>query len=705
MTGCGRVGDSQKKAPDAFPVDAAVDRLGSGSTVAAMNHDADSGHPEARQIDKSLDLNALREPPKPGIRIAEDLGVCAAAPMISADQAAKLSEDAPEWKASLAGLAVCLSDQLVSFYRYDQAFRYVQQYRTGLLHVRLSSLSEEALDTFLKERALDSRGFIFPHASSKVVDDLMSRRRSYFLESELMELQLLAMKRTMAVWQGERAMFALLDAYRPVFDHFAKSINRYELLLALRDSAKASEEERDPRKASQIVAAKVLPILKAAKMIVPENFEQLASFLNPFGVLAACPDVGHETDALNNPGENPVDKVLEAFATFGGPEEGVKKARDLYAGLLKQDEAKLPVPAAIAAPHAVRVTVMDSGIDYVRYPELATFLGSGSRDWGDGWEGDLNPFLPASDFTFSHGSGTTATVLSVLAHFAPQVLRDRMIDLSVWKLQSIRGVLSYPIMRPDLWANRLSAQESLITAAEIAGGIRLTPQGWVTPQILSASMTFTLGALLKARGQEGLMAGTPWLWVMAAGNEGVEVEKDAMSACLNDIPAAQRPTSRLLCVGALKRGIVNDRVAGYSNFGPRVDVYAYESYSDLCPNGTSCATPAISGAVAALAALDPSLTPEQLRARILEASEERELEVDPEGSNEGPTAGNGEEVGGVDSDVHHASVAAGPAARRRVVRVFDPATMMDQLLRKPVLNTSRPTRLGSGDIAKASARR
>ncbi len=148
--------------------------------------------------------------------------------------------------------------------------------------------------------------------------------------------------------------------------------------------------------------------------------------------------------------------------------------------------------------------------------------------------------------------------------------------------------------------------------------------------------------------------------------------------------------------------MLRDKIAGYSNYGSKVDLYAYESYSDLCPNGTSCSTPAISGAAAAVAAKYPELTPEQIKSVLLEASERRTLEVDTSTSPKpqvqliegGATAAvhqaSGYEfhapmVSGPDSGLEQAahelldSSQPGPDALTRTVNVLDPATMMPRI--------------------------
>jgi subtilisin family serine protease len=181
---------------------------------------------------------------------------------------------------------------------------------------------------------------------------------------------------------------------------------------------------------------------------------------------------------------------------------------------------------------------------------------------------------------------------------------------------------------------------------------------------------------------------------MAAGNEGVQADTDKVPVCLSDVPADKRVDNRILCVGALRHDILADKIAGYSNFGDRVDVYAYESYIDLCPNGTSCSTPAVSGAAAAVAAQYPDLSPEEIKAVLVESAETRTLEVD---ETTAPKP-QGQLIETVQNDTHrmtayHAADGGGdpaiyanpPAAPpglvpMRTVKVLDPSTMMKRIM-------------------------
>ncbi|MGK5084109.1 S8/S53 family peptidase [Bdellovibrionota bacterium FG-1] len=539
------------------------------------------------------------------------------------------------WTAALIEFGKCVRAQMKSADLAFDAFIYYKTFAMTSAQAALSELSDGDLEVFLNSHFMPLERLIQVRLGQ--APSPFNVRQSY-RDFELDEVVRLAHRRYHALKEAEARVFLAVDAHRSVLEHFASKNSRWQLLLRLRDTSEDLTGEE--------TGARVVEVLLAAGLQVPNNLKNLPlSMLHPLALIAVSPDQGRETVPLGVR-ENPFDILQQTLAEMGGGVGLVSQQRKFYQQWLDKDNPEAPVHAPPSVD-AVRVAVLDTGLDFVRYPELGLFLGNGqngsiaSYDYGDD---DLNPYLPARGMD-GHGSGTTATILTTLAHFAPDVLKDRKLDLAVWKTNSIRNYLAAPWEAFSNWQSPLSFQDALISQA-------LAPATAVRPKIVSISAIFPLQPFLVSSHHEDAVLRAPWLWVMAAGNGAVAVEQSSVSACLSDVPPAKRVDSRILCVGALKQGILDDRIAAYSNYGERVDVYAYESYIDLCPSGTSCATPAISGAAAALAARYPEASPEQIKEVVVAASEERELEVDS------PTSGG---------------------SIRRKVRVFDPGTMMTRL--------------------------
>jgi hypothetical protein len=647
------------KATHQTRLDRAIHKLESGETVSKISKDAASG----------VDVESA---------VLESGGDGASAPaapvVVAADPCPSVQTPGPTaiesaWLGALQSLGACLRQAMMPYNLANGALAYTKAYSRSVSEKPLSRMNDVELAEFLQKEMIP------PAVLTGVGADkapMKSKLRSRFEDRELDELVRLAHRVQDRLVKAEAVFDAAVDAHRAVVEHYARLSDRYRVLLALRDTSGDTTGNE--------TASKIAEILGKSGLGVPRDFKSFpVSALHPWTLVAVTPDEGHEADRLNDPLENPFKVVIHAFADLGGPLEMVSRQRKHYAELRDHDNPTMPSHPA-PAEGAVRVAVVDTGIDFVKYPELGEFLSSGqggamaSVDYADG---DLNPYLPSQGID-SHGSGTSASILTVLSHAAPEVLRARKLDLAMLKANTIRDQLASPFMGVSSWQNRMAIEEALITQAT-------DPSVTVKPQIVSISAIFALQKFLKNAGREDAVLNAPWLWVMAAGNAGVPVESSPAPACLNDVPREKRVDARIVCVGALKRGILQDKIAGYSDFGDRVDVYAYESYINLCPNGTSCSTPAISGAAAAVAARYPELSPERIKEVLVESAEERTLDVDSQGTPAASLAGSGS--GGAlasllefwsNGDVP-VGAPVGPALTR-TVRVLDPLTMMSRVM-------------------------
>jgi hypothetical protein len=482
---------------------------------------------------------------------------------------------------------------------------------------------------------------------------LLTRLRTRYTDADVEEMRRIAAARRAAFFEAEKAIFEAMESRMALVESY-RTIDRYNVLLAL----KATRDDREGRRTYQ-----ALTNVRNLRTAPPGRMEGFPyENLHPYAIQAVVPDPDKETEQLSLEAENPFERAAEMMYQFENP-DSPRMGQLLLAYSMMSMIDNSPIPNH-PAPHAqaARVAVLDSGADWMEFPDLGQFLGRGaegrademvSKDFSDL---DNSAWIPAIG-GLSHGSGTMATVLTIAAHYAPEVIRERRIDVGMWKDSTVRGLLSGSIGEGMPYFD-LRQGYSIHHAIQDRVAAAVAGQG-VTPDIVSVSLRFPSWPVLDREGLRDTLLKAPWLWVMAAGNSGEDVAVERRT-CFEDVPRELRRDENILCVGALEQGIVNDKITDYSNFGSRVDVYAYESYIRICPNGTSCSTPAVSGAAAVLKAKFPSLTPAQMKQAIVNAAETRTLPVsDP---------------------AREAIEGRSFRPRTRTIKVFDPTTMMSRAL-------------------------
>jgi hypothetical protein len=626
VAGCaGRGTDDQVK------VQGAIQRLQSGALVSQIENNRLKTDRLARGANR--DAETRSEPQVEGRLTRPDPCPNAPSPVQGASDEA-LAE-------AMTKLGACFRDLMKAAGRISDALFYFKTFLVPEGQKALSEMTDGEIESFL-ETNLKAPEELFGTESA-----LATRFRDRYSDAELDELFRLAARRTMAYSSTEEAVYAALEARPALVDKY-KTLNRYALLLTL----KATAADRT----GLVTARKVAELLRASEMAVPRSLSGFpVKLLHPYALVAAVPDEGDELKPLH-PGENPFEQVSRLTGDLAGTDEWLSMIRQAYVGVRDQDNPPLPAHEPAAAD-AIRVAFLDTGIDYLQYPDLALFAGNGEqgqlgqKDYGDH---DDNSWVPGVGL-LDHGSGTMATLLTLVAHHAPEVLRERKLDVAMWKVGSARSLLTGP---PVSQLARFDTRHLVSFLEAIAD--RVENRTGAAPRIVSVSAAFPTERFLQQAQKPNLIQDSTWLWVMAAGNEGENVSENRQ-ACFEDVPAERRAGARLLCVGALSRGIINDRITAYSNYGDRVDVYAYESYTGLCPNGTSCATPAVSAAAAVVAAKFPRLTPEQIKEVIVETSETRTLAVEV-------------------SEEEAAMLEAMGVRPERTVRVYDPVTMLARTL-------------------------
>jgi hypothetical protein len=530
------------------------------------------------------------------------------------------------------------------------AIEYFKTYVVGPNEKSLSSMDFNELKTFLYANFLEPSE-LFGTGSS-----IMEKYRNSYSNDELDELARLVELRNQAFATLEAKVFLAASLRKELIDKYSY-LTRYKVLRILMETANDS--------VGMDTAKKLMEALRG-NMSVPKKLTDFpVELLHPFVVFFVIPSQGFEKTDLDPNFANPFMVSLVLLGELSGSVERARSIMSVYAEVRDRDNPALPEHPA-PAQDAARVAFIDTGIDFLQYPDLTLFAGNGNfgqLSQGDYGDGDSNPWVPAFGL-LGHGTGTMASLLTIMAHHAPETLSARQLDIAMWKVSSARSILTGP---PYDDLARFDTRSSVGFVDAIFKRIQGDE---VKPKIVSISAIFPTEKYLDRSSNPNMLKSAPWLWVMAAGNESQNV-RDTKIACLEDVPLDRRPSERVLCVGALEKGIVFDRIAAYSNYGDRVDVYTYESYYGLCPNGTSCATPAVSAAAAIIAAKYPLLTPEQIKEVIVSAAEVRTL----------PVATSEQSL--------MQAVLDGFYRDQMTVKVFDPITMLPKALENAVTIAQR----------------
>ena len=389
----------------------------------------------------------------------------------------------------------------------------------------------------------------------------------------------------------------------PAADQISVPVRTLPLALALllvllpQGAAAATEDQIIVKRDAGLSAAERADIRADADVRFVESLP-----LPQTEVVAAVP--GDVRDALRDLNRDPdvvyaeLDRPIQALATndplftslwalenrgdftFGRPPEDVPAVAD----------ADMDVVDAwgITTGAGTTVGVMDSGVD-ATHPDLAPNLLPG-RDFvgNDSTPTDAN----------GHGTHVTGTIAAV---------KDNG--------QGVVGVAPSTRIVPL----KVLADDGRGTVSDAIEAYRYARDNGV--KIVNASF----GAVGYVQAERDAIAGSPnTLFVVAAGNDGTnnDVSSTANYPCAYNL-------SNILCVGASTH---NDEPAEFSNFGSTtVDVFApgYRIWStrsgggNSVLDGTSMATPHVTGAAALLLSQNPGLTPSAIRNAIIASADDK----------------------------------------------------------------------------------
>jgi subtilisin family serine protease len=368
----------------------------------------------------------------------------------------------------------------------------------------------------------------------------------------------------------------------------AASADEGQIIVKFASGADAHDRS-DARQDARVAAAASLP-LDGTQLVTPQRGTTVAKAV---AALERSRDVVYaEPDAARSAFAAPT-----SDADFGDQWALQNTGQDIFdsfdgrwtTGLQGSDIDVVPAWGQGITESAVTVGVVDSGVD-LEHPDLKPNILPGGKDYVDG---DATPMD-------QNGHGThVAGIIGAVGNNGTGVTGV------AWKA----GILPVRVLNAKGSGSVTSVVNGYNWAVSHGARIVNVSLGGSTP-----SQT-EYDALLNARNT---------LFVVAAGNDGVDVDTTDSYPCAYDLP-------NVLCVAATGG---NDQLAGFSDYGaqtvdiaaPGVDILstyptAFSAGFQQGPyewmSGTSMATPEVSGAAALVLDQDPSLTPWQLREKLM----------------------------------------------------------------------------------------
>ncbi len=496
----------------------------------------------------------------------------------------------------------------------------VKKYQFGIISPPISTQTHEEHLAFLQRREKIENKPVEEFFKAGSLIRMMMRRS--FNDDELNEIEKLSRRLTQELVESRKILFAFLDKRSSEITDSHLN-NRYKAIDIFYQNRDQTKVHAGLSKIYKLINGKTV----SNKILYSLPVEAIYTY----GLASQIPKAGWDIHQpiYQRDEENPFKAAAYPYYHLNGDATAVARSKIIYRTVKNSEVTAKLAKRAIPAKNPVRLVFIDSGVDLIKYAHvgLTTFMSFNEKNRVASYDHqDLDDNVHIPDIgILGHGTSVMGTALHLLGRIDPKILKDRKLDIGMWKIFTSNIFLGYEFSYKSnqTWkAHPFSVVDSLIQNIQPSSK---RPQ----PDIVSVSMVFSVYPALAFNKKENLINASPWLWVMASGNNGLQV-KTYQNSCFHDFPAKLRPKNRILCVGAIIPGFGEDMIAAYSNYGPGVDLYTYQSFVPSCPNGTSCATPAISAMAVTLKHLFPKITPEQIKKSLIAAAEQRRLLLDPQ---------------------------------------------------------------------------
>src|SRR3954470_6141658 len=359
--------------------------------------------------------------------------------------------------------------------------------------------------------------------------------------------------------------------------------------IIVKYAARADAQERaDARADADVVAAAALP-LAGTQVVAPEPGTSVAEAVAD---LERSPDVAYaEPDQPRTATAAPddADFAWQWSLQNTGSIFNRRSIRPSYTGTAGDDIDVLAAWDQGLTESDVTVGVVDSGVD-LAHPDLKANLLSSGHDYVDG------------DNTPSDQNGHGTHVAGIIGAVGNNGI-------------GVAGV-----------AWKASILPVRVLNASGSGSVSTVVNGYNYAAGRARIVNVSLGGDSPSQTEyDALRNASNTLFVVAAGNDGVNVDTTDSYPCAYDLP-------NVLCVAATG---ADDQLASFSDYGatsvdlaaPGVDILStYPTALSADPSfpykwlsGTSMATPEVTGAAALVLSQTPALTPWQLREKLMDS--------------------------------------------------------------------------------------
>jgi subtilisin family serine protease len=354
-------------------------------------------------------------------------------------------------------------------------------------------------------------------------------------------------------------------------------------------------DDADP----QAVADQYSKMKGVVEYAVPNNEISLEP-KSEFGKFSNDSEINESSELLS--GSTPDDPMFnEQWSLANSGQRGGKSKADINALLAWEKKG--------TGSEDVVIAVLDSGVDY-RHQDLKQNMWTRPDNIDEYYDEQLGPVDDEHGYDATTNGGDPMDDNGHGTHCAGIIGADGNNGIGIAGINWRVKIMPLKFITRNGSGSTKDAIEAInyvINRKKAGVNVRIISASWGSTQNSKA-----LEDVIRAAGEAGI------LFVAASGNASADADKNPHYPASFDLP-------NMLSVAALDR---NDELASFSNYGakrvhlaaPGVEILSTWLNNDFREaSGTSMATPEVAGVAALVLSVEPKLSMEELRARLLKS--------------------------------------------------------------------------------------